>query len=74
MDTLWSGREYFEFWVILVFFIYYHIISCQRINVYRVERMDIVRLLCNNAVTGIFNPIKYYDKLYHILVSTDTIY
>ena len=36
------------------YYVYYSIISYQRINVYRVETMDIGRLHWNNGVIGTF--------------------
>ena len=43
----------------LVFLVYCTIVSFQRIKVYRVETMYMVRLNLNNGVSGIVNPSKY---------------
>ena len=42
-----------------LYFVYYHIISYQRIKVYRVETMDKGRFHWNNDVSVKFNNSKY---------------
>ena len=49
------------FWTIgeHLYSVYYPIISYQRIKVYRVETIDMVRYLWKNGVSGKCNLIKY---------------
>ena len=41
--------------------VYYPSISYQRIEVYRVETMDMGRFCWNNSISGKWNPSKYYS-------------
>ena len=59
METLWSERGYFGLLGKDHILVYYYIISYQRINVYRVETMDMGIFQCNNGVSGKYNPSKY---------------
>ena len=59
MEMLWSERRYFGLLGNDHILVYYPIISYQSINVYRVETMDMGKVLWNNGVSGKFNPSKY---------------
>ena len=59
MEILWSKKGYFGLLGNDNILVYYYIISCQRIEVYRVETMDMRRLNWNNGVSGKYNPSKY---------------
>ena len=59
METLWSERGYFGLLGNNHILVYYPIISYQRIKVYRVETIYMVRLLWNNDVSGKYNPSRY---------------
>ena len=51
-------RDILDYWGMTIFF-YYPIISYQRIEFYRVEKMGMGRFLWNNPVGGKFNPSDY---------------
>ena len=59
METLWSERVYFGPLGDDRILVYYPIISYQSIKFYRFETMDTVIFLCNNVVSGKFNPSNY---------------
>ena len=52
-------RDILDYWGTLKYFVYDLIISYQRINVYRVETMNIGILFSTNDVSGKCNPINY---------------
>ena len=59
METVWHGRGYFGLLGKAHILVYYNIISYQRIEVYRVETMDMGGLFWNNDVGRKRNPNKY---------------
>ena len=59
MKTLWSKRGYLRPLGNDHILVYCPIISYQRINAYKVERMDMGRFRWNNGVSGKCNPSKY---------------
>ena len=59
MENSWSKRGYFGLLGNTYVFVYYPIISYQRIKVYRVETMDMVIFFWNNGVSGKCNHSKY---------------
>ena len=58
METLWSERGYFGLLENAHILFCYTTISYQRIEVYRVETMDMGGLLCNNGISGECNSGK----------------
>ena len=52
METLWSKKRYFGLLVKTNILVCYPIIHYKKIEVYRLETMDIGRLLWNNGVSG----------------------
>ena len=59
METLWSNKVYFGLLGNDHIFVYYPIIYYQRIDMYRVETMDMRIFRWNSGVSGKFNPSKY---------------
>ena len=62
METLWSEKGYFGLLGNAHILFYYPILSYQRVEVYRVETMDMGGFNWNKGVSVICNPSKYHSN------------